>query len=75
MSMQPVFIDLAHHPTSGCSEVSHACQDTAIKPVGIQCRNATVAIANKSGLLSVLLAASGMLVYACSYQHVSLSFL
>ena len=35
MSTQPVFnIDLAHRPTSGCSEVSHACQDTAIQPVG-----------------------------------------
>ena len=29
MSTQPVFIDLAHRPTSGCLEVSHACQDTA----------------------------------------------
>ena len=26
MSMQPVFIDLAHCPTSGCLEVSYACQ-------------------------------------------------
>ena len=28
------FYDLAHCPTSGSSEVSHACQDTAIQPVG-----------------------------------------
>ena len=34
MSMQPIFIDLAHRPTSGCLELSHACQDTAIQPVG-----------------------------------------
>ena len=33
MSMQPVFIDLAHRPTSGCSEVFHACQDKAIQPL------------------------------------------
>ena len=34
MNIQPVFIDLVHRPTSECSEVSHACQDTAIQPVG-----------------------------------------
>ena len=34
VSMQPVFIDLANHPTSGCSEVRYACQHTAIQPVG-----------------------------------------
>jgi len=34
MSTQPVCIDLAHCLTSGCSEVCHACQDTAIQPVG-----------------------------------------
>ena len=33
MSMQPVYIDLVHRPTSGCSEVCHACQDTAIQPL------------------------------------------
>ena len=34
MSTQPIFIDLAHCPTSGSSELSHACQDTAIQTVG-----------------------------------------
>ena len=34
MSTQPVYIDLVYRPTSGRSEVSHACQGTALQPVG-----------------------------------------
>ena len=33
MSMKPVYVDLVHRPSSGCSEVCHACQDTAIQPL------------------------------------------
>ena len=47
MSTKPVFIDLAHRSDSGCSEVSQCIR---VYSTCRQCRNATVALANNSGL-------------------------
>ena len=77
MSMQPVYIDLVHRPTSGCSEVK-SCMSGYSYSTFTQCCYATVTVANKSGLLGhtfnrSCLCYSLLLVRAGACLHLQLS--